>query len=144
MIEQRPDMRAAEEQLHSTSALVGVAVANMLPNFTISANGGYMNTALAEFLLPQNVFWTVAGNVTQTVFDGGTLLHDLREARRLTMRRLGAIAARLSQRCRMSLTRSAPSKTTPTRSKRHVILSAPRRIASTSCSGRSNQGLSTC
>jgi NodT family efflux transporter outer membrane factor (OMF) lipoprotein len=80
LIEQRPDIRAAEEQLHSTSALVGVAIANMLPNFTISANGGYMNTALAGFLSPQNAFWTLAGNATQTVFDGGTLLHDLREA----------------------------------------------------------------
>jgi NodT family efflux transporter outer membrane factor (OMF) lipoprotein len=81
LIEQRPDVRAAEEQLHSASALIGVAVANMLPNVTISANGGYMNTALAGFLSPQNAFWTLAGNATQTVFDGATLLHDLREAR---------------------------------------------------------------
>ena len=81
MIEQRPDMRAAEEQLHSDQCVsLGVAIANMLPNFTISANGGYMNTALAGFLSPQNAFWTLAGNATQTVFDGGTLLHDLREA----------------------------------------------------------------
>ncbi len=81
LIEQRPDVRAAEEQLRSVSALVGVAIANMLPNFTISANGGYMNTALAGFLSPQNAFWTLSGNVTQTLFDGGTLLHDLHEAR---------------------------------------------------------------
>src|SRR5580704_5736730 len=81
LIEQRPDVRAAEEQLHSASALVGVAIANMLPNFTISANGGYMNTALAAFISPQNAFWTLSGNATQTLFDGGTLLHDLREAR---------------------------------------------------------------
>ena len=40
-----------------------------------------MNTALAGFLSPQNAFWTLAGNATQTVFDGGTLLHDMREAR---------------------------------------------------------------
>jgi NodT family efflux transporter outer membrane factor (OMF) lipoprotein len=81
LIEQRPDVRAAEEQLHSSSALIGVAVANMLPNFTISANGGYMNTALAGLISPQNAFWTLSGNVTQPLFDGGTLLHDLREAR---------------------------------------------------------------
>ena len=36
LIEQRPDVRAAEEQLHSASAQVGVAIANMLPNFTIT------------------------------------------------------------------------------------------------------------
>ena len=41
LVEQRPDVRAAEEQLHAASAQIGVATANMLPNFTISANGGY-------------------------------------------------------------------------------------------------------
>ena len=77
LIEQRPDVRAAEEQLHSASAQIGVATANMLPTFTISANGGYINTALAHLLAPQNVFWDIAGNATQTVFDAGTLLHQL-------------------------------------------------------------------
>ena len=80
LIEQRPDVRAAQEQLHSASALIGVATANMLPNFTINANAGYMNTALAGLLAPQNTFWVLAGNATQTVFDAGTLLHTLRGA----------------------------------------------------------------
>ncbi|HML08772.1 MAG TPA: efflux transporter outer membrane subunit [Xanthobacteraceae bacterium] len=80
LIEQRPDVRAAAEQLHSASALIGVATANMLPNFTISANAGYMNTVLAGLLSPANAFWLLAGNATQTVFDGGTLLHTLRGA----------------------------------------------------------------
>ena len=57
-IEQRPDVRAAEEQLHSASAQIGVATANMLPAFTISANGGYINTALAGLIAPQNLFWS--------------------------------------------------------------------------------------
>ncbi len=47
LIEQRPDVRAAEQQLHSASAQIGVATANMLPTFTISANAGYTNTVLA-------------------------------------------------------------------------------------------------
>jgi NodT family efflux transporter outer membrane factor (OMF) lipoprotein len=81
LIQQRPDVRAAEEQLHSASALIGVSIANMLPNFTISANGGYMNTALAGLISPQNAFWTLSANATQTIFDGGTLFHDMREAR---------------------------------------------------------------
>ena len=81
LIEQRPDVRAAEETLHSASAQIGVAIANMLPNFTISANGGYVNTALAGLIAPQNLFWTVAGNATQTIFDGGTLAHQLQEAK---------------------------------------------------------------
>jgi NodT family efflux transporter outer membrane factor (OMF) lipoprotein len=80
LIEQRPDVRAAAEQLHSASALVGVATANMLPSFTISAGGGYQNLALAGLLSPANAFWSIAGNATQTVFDAGTLLHTLRGA----------------------------------------------------------------
>jgi NodT family efflux transporter outer membrane factor (OMF) lipoprotein len=81
LIEQRPDVRAAQEQLHSASAQIGVAIANLLPNFTISANAGYINTALAGLLAPQNLFWELAGNATQTLFDGGTLLHVLQGAK---------------------------------------------------------------
>jgi NodT family efflux transporter outer membrane factor (OMF) lipoprotein len=80
LIEQRPDVRAATELLHSASAEVGVATANMLPTFTISANAGYTNTALAGLLSPASAFWTIAGNATQTIFDAGTLLHTLRGA----------------------------------------------------------------
>jgi len=81
LIEQRPDIRAAEEQLHSASAQVGVATANLLPSFTINGDTGFMNTALAHLLAPQNFFWDIAGNATQTIFDGGTLLHQLEGAK---------------------------------------------------------------
>jgi NodT family efflux transporter outer membrane factor (OMF) lipoprotein len=81
LIEQRPDVRAAEEQLHAASAQIGVATANILPNFTINGNVGYMNTALANLLAPQNLFWNLAGNATQTIFDGGTLFHLRDEAK---------------------------------------------------------------
>jgi NodT family efflux transporter outer membrane factor (OMF) lipoprotein len=81
LIEQRPDIRAAEEQLHSASAQIGVATADMLPTFTISADGGYINTALAHLLAPQNIFWNIAGNATQTVFDAGTLYYQLQGAK---------------------------------------------------------------
>jgi NodT family efflux transporter outer membrane factor (OMF) lipoprotein len=81
LIEQRPDVRAAEEQLHSASAQIGIATANLLPTFTINGDVGFMNTALAHLLAPQNIFWDIAGNVTQTVFDGGTLLHQLEGAK---------------------------------------------------------------
>ncbi len=81
LIEQRPDVRSAEEQLHSASALVGVAEANILPNFTISANGGYINTALAGLVAPQSLFWTLSGNATQTIFDAGTLFHQYKQSK---------------------------------------------------------------
>jgi NodT family efflux transporter outer membrane factor (OMF) lipoprotein len=83
LIEQRPDVRAAEEQLHSASAQVGVAYANMLPNFTVSGSRGYTAAdlaALAVYFQHFNLFWTVAGNATQTLFDGFSLLHQKRAA----------------------------------------------------------------
>ena len=42
LVEQRPDVRQAEENLHSASALIGVARANRLPNFTLTADAGSM------------------------------------------------------------------------------------------------------
>ncbi len=81
LIEQRPDIRAAEEQLHLASAQIGIATANTLPTFTISADAGFMNTALAHLLAPQNLFWDLAGNAAQTVFDAGTLFHQLEGAK---------------------------------------------------------------
>ena len=38
LIEQRPDVRQAEENLHAASAAVGVALADMLPQFAINAD----------------------------------------------------------------------------------------------------------
>jgi NodT family efflux transporter outer membrane factor (OMF) lipoprotein len=81
LLEQRPDVRAAQEILHSASAQIGVATANMLPNFTISGNPGWASTMLAGLINPANGFWLIAGNATQTLFDGGTLLHTLRGSR---------------------------------------------------------------
>src|SRR5260370_28511068 len=66
--------------MHSASALIGVAPANMLPNFTINANGGYTATSLAGLISPFNAAWLLAGNVTQTIFDGTILLDQGRQA----------------------------------------------------------------
>jgi NodT family efflux transporter outer membrane factor (OMF) lipoprotein len=81
LIEQRPDIRAAEEQLHAASAQIGVSIANLLPNFTINGNIGYINTALAGLLAPENLFWLAAANATQTVLDGGSLFHQMQGAK---------------------------------------------------------------
>jgi NodT family efflux transporter outer membrane factor (OMF) lipoprotein len=80
LIEQRPDVRSSQELLHSAAAQVGVTIANMLPNFTINANGGYTGPQLANLLSPNSAFWSVTNSVTQTLFDGGTLLHQKRAA----------------------------------------------------------------
>jgi NodT family efflux transporter outer membrane factor (OMF) lipoprotein len=80
LVEQRPDVRQAEESLHTASAQVGVAIANILPNFTITGNRGYTATQMANLISSPNIFWNVAANATQTVFDGFTLINQARAA----------------------------------------------------------------
>ncbi len=79
LVEQRPDIRQAEENLHSASALVGVARANRLPSFSLTADAGSMAVILGHLFTAG--FWDVASGVTQPVFDGKTLLHRERAAR---------------------------------------------------------------
>ena len=75
LIEQRPDVRAAEELLHSATADVGVAIANRLPNVTLSADLGSAATAITQLFTPGSGLWALAGSITQPIFEGGTLLH---------------------------------------------------------------------
>ncbi len=81
LVSQRPDVRMAEEQLHSASAQVGVAIANRLPSLTLSASGGSQSNYFRDLFASGNGFWTIAATLTQPVFDGGTLLHKARSAR---------------------------------------------------------------
>jgi len=81
LVEQRPDIQSAEAQLHSASALIGVALAARLPQFTLTGNAGATANQISQlFMTPGTAFWTLAGNVAQTVFDAGTLLHKERAA----------------------------------------------------------------
>src|SRR5439155_4291160 len=80
LLEQRPDVRAAEAQLHAASAQIGVALANRLPQFTITAAAGGTSTSLSRMFANGNPFWSVIGNVVQTLFEAGTLKHRQRAA----------------------------------------------------------------
>lgn len=80
LVRQRPDVRAAEEQLHAATAQVGVAIANMLPQLTLSATRGGTASQFSQMFQQGNVFWSLVGGVAQTFFDGGTLLAKKRAA----------------------------------------------------------------
>jgi NodT family efflux transporter outer membrane factor (OMF) lipoprotein len=80
IIEQRPDVRAAEAQLRAANAQVGVAVAAMLPQFSITGNLGGTADEFAWLFRTGGPFWSIVGSVTQPVFEGGTLLHMKRAA----------------------------------------------------------------
>lgn len=80
LVEQRPDVRAAEADVHSASAQVGIALANRLPQFSISAMYGGSSTQFSQMFADHNMFWGLTGNLTQTIFDFGTLKHHQRAA----------------------------------------------------------------
>lgn len=80
LIEQRPDIRAAEEQLHAASAQVGVAVAARLPQFTITAAYGGTASRVSQLFSHGGPFWSLIGDVSQPLFDAGTLRHRQRAA----------------------------------------------------------------
>ena len=80
IIEQRPDVRAAEAQLHAANAQVGVAIAAMLPQFSVTGNVGGNADEFAWMFRTGGPFWTIVGGVSQPIFEGGTLLHKKRAA----------------------------------------------------------------
>jgi NodT family efflux transporter outer membrane factor (OMF) lipoprotein len=80
IIQQRPDVRAAEAQLHAANAQVGAAIAAMLPQFSVTGNYGGTADQFAWMFRTGGPFWTIVGGVTQPIFEGGTLLHRKRAA----------------------------------------------------------------
>ena len=81
LVQQRPDIRAAEANLHVASAGVGIAIANRLPQLTLSANAGGSSAGWSNVLSATNSFWSLGAGITQPIFAGGALLHRQRAAR---------------------------------------------------------------
>ncbi len=79
-VEHRPDVQAAEANMHSASAAIGVAIANRLPVINLTANGGTSASAFSQIFQPPTYAWTVAGSVSETIFDGFSLYHKQRAA----------------------------------------------------------------
>ena len=75
LIEQRPDVRAAEANLHSASAAIGVAEAARLPQISLSADIGSQVNNLGKFFTPGSGIWAAGLDVSQTIFDAGNLEH---------------------------------------------------------------------
>ena len=80
LVDQRPDVRAAEANMHTASAQVGVAIAARLPNIQLSANGGSTAYNLAQSFAPGTGFYTLAASATAPIFDGFTLYNKQKAA----------------------------------------------------------------
>jgi NodT family efflux transporter outer membrane factor (OMF) lipoprotein len=80
LVEQRPDIRAAESTLHSASAQVGVATANQFPQITLTAGITPTSIVFDQLFMPGQLGSTAAASVLQTIVDGGALAAKKRAA----------------------------------------------------------------
>lgn len=93
LVHDRPDILAAEAQLHAATAAVGMATANLYPTLSLSAS------ATQQSLHPEQLFnaassaWGLIANLTAPLYDGGTL----RAERRATLAALRGSSAHYQQ-----------------------------------------------
>jgi NodT family efflux transporter outer membrane factor (OMF) lipoprotein len=80
LVEQRPDVREFSALLHEATAQVGVATANMLPQFSLTGSYGAASVKFSDLFSPSSAVWNLAGGITQPLFKGGQLLHQRRAA----------------------------------------------------------------
>ena len=80
LLERRPDIREAEENLIAANAEIGVARAAYFPQISLTGTAGYESAALTNLFTGPAGIWTLVGNVTQPIFEGGRLKSNVRLA----------------------------------------------------------------
>jgi outer membrane protein, multidrug efflux system len=78
LLARRPDVASAEAQLISANANIAAARAAFFPSISLTAGGGFESPALANLLTPANRVWSLAGSLTQAIFQGGALAGEYR------------------------------------------------------------------
>lgn len=73
LVRRRPDILAAEAQLHAASGNVGVATAAQYPSFTLDASYGSAGASLAKLFGAAGRFWSIGPSLTAPLFHGGAL-----------------------------------------------------------------------
>jgi NodT family efflux transporter outer membrane factor (OMF) lipoprotein len=73
-INQRPDIKAAEEMVRASNAQIGVAIGNMLPQVSLNAVTGSSASAFSQLKDSVNQIWSSTLNFNQSIFSGGTLM----------------------------------------------------------------------
>ena len=73
LVQTRPDILAAEAQLHAASAAIGVATAQLYPNVTLNALWTQSAGAMGPLFDSANGLWSVAADLTAPLFHGGAL-----------------------------------------------------------------------
>jgi outer membrane protein, multidrug efflux system len=78
LLDRRPDLQAAEQQLVAANARIGVAKAAYFPQITLTAVGGYQSPALTSLFTGPAGFWNFGAQLTQPIFTGGKIRSGVR------------------------------------------------------------------
>jgi len=81
LLERRPDIRAAEENLVAQHALVSVAKKAFLPRISLTGLLGFQSDQLSNLFSGPSRAWTFVPQVTQPIFTGGRLKSDVKFAK---------------------------------------------------------------
>jgi NodT family efflux transporter outer membrane factor (OMF) lipoprotein len=81
LLERRPDIAAAERDMQSANALIGVAQAAYYPSFTFDASISFLSTMLGNLLRMSSSVWSLGPGVTGTLLDGGARAAQVEGAR---------------------------------------------------------------
>ena len=73
LLERRPDIQAAEQNLVAANAIIGVAKAAYFPQITLTGEFGYQSTALANLFSGSRRIWSFIPQITQPIFAGGRI-----------------------------------------------------------------------
>jgi multidrug efflux system outer membrane protein len=83
LLERRPDIREAEQDLVAANAEIGVAKAQFFPQISLTGSGGGSfgrSTAFSDLMSSQIGIWSYGAQVSQPIFTGGALRGNLRLA----------------------------------------------------------------
>jgi multidrug efflux system outer membrane protein len=78
LLERRPDIRQAEQNLIAANANIGVARAAFFPQISLTAAPSFESAALTSLFTGPAGGWTMAASLTQPIFEGGRLKSNLR------------------------------------------------------------------
>ena len=81
LLERRPDIREAEQQLRSANAQIGVAVAEFFPQISLTGVLGVVSPELSSITSGSGNAWGAAAGLTGPLFQGGRLRAQYRQAK---------------------------------------------------------------
>jgi outer membrane protein TolC len=83
-LRRRPDIRKAESQIHSATARIGVATADLFPKFNLVGSAGYQGTALTRTVASRFGFWSIGPSIDWQIFSAGAVRANIEVQKALT------------------------------------------------------------